>query len=106
MEFDNENNFSEIPEPEFSGATPPPTPQPPVFIEKPKKKSGWRIFWGIFIGLSVLGNIILLMLLVLVSLAAAFGMVQHEGFMEKIIQEGPLTSKIAVINKLNVLGTF
>ncbi|MHC4638171.1 MAG: signal peptide peptidase SppA [Planctomycetota bacterium] len=103
MDFDNENNFSETPEPQFSGSTPPPKPQVPVFIEKPKKKSRWRIFWGIFIGLSVLANMILLMMLVLVSIAAAFGMGQYDGFMEKIIQDGPPTSKIVVINLVGLI---
>jgi protease-4 len=98
MNFDeNNNNYTEASEPQPSepiygtaqGATP--------VTEPPKKRIGWKIFWGIFIGLSVLANVVLFAMLVLVSVAAAFGVGYKDTFVEEVIRSGPRTTKIAVI---------
>jgi len=89
MDFEQENN--DIPQP---------TPQPsqPYYpaYDKPPKRSGWRVFWRIFTGMSVLANILLL--LMVIALAALFAVGQKGLFAEEVIHKGPRTNKIAVIN--------
>jgi protease IV len=69
-----------------------------------KKTSGWRIFWGIFTGLSILGNIILLLVIIgmAVMLAGEFGTFSTagggDGFTENVLLPGSRMHKIAVIN--------
>lgn len=68
---------------------------------QPKKRSGWRIFWGIVLALSVLANIALFLLLVGVVAMFAVG---EEGMLdEEVIHEGPRTSKIAVLRLEGVI---
>jgi protease-4 len=69
----------------------------------PKKGSGWRIFWGIFTGLSVLGNIILLLAIIGMGilLSGEFGGLSsgdEEQFTESVLMSGSRTEKIAVIS--------
>ncbi len=61
----------------------------------PRKQTGWRIFWGIILGLSVLANIALF--LMLLGLVAVFMTGQESIFTEETIEAGPRASKIAVI---------
>lgn len=75
---------------------------PPV-INTPKKRSGWRIFWGVILGISVLANITLL--LMLIGLAAVFMIGQEGVFTEEVIQGGPRTAKIAVITVQGVIDS-
>jgi protease-4 len=89
MDFEQNNNHAEL----FQT-------QPPV-VNTPKKRTGWRIFWGIILGLSVLANIALF--LMLIGLAAVFVVGQKGIFTEEVIQAGPRTAKIAVIT---VQGTI
>ncbi len=102
MDFEQNNNHSE-----------PLQPQPPEPIyglaqgassatNTPKKRTGWRIFWGIILGLSVLANIALF--LMLIGMAAVFVAAGQEGiFTEEVIQAGPRTTKIAVITLQGVI---
>ena len=89
MEFDN-NNISEPLEP-----TQPSAQGIPAVVKTPRKRSGWRVFWGIVMALSVMANIILF--LMVVGLAVVFAAGQSGIFTEEVIQEGPRTAKIAVI---------
>ena len=70
-------------------------------INTPKKRTGWRIFWGIILGLSVLANIALF--LMLIGLAAVFVTGQKGIFTEEVIQAGPRTAKIAVITVQGII---
>jgi protease-4 len=82
-------------------------PSAPIYnsaVEKPPKKHrGRKIFWGILIALSVLANIVLLMMLIFVSMAAAFGVGYRGILVEQVIQEGPRSTKIAVITVQGVI---
>lgn len=80
------------------------TPPSNSTVSSPVKTgSGWRVFWGIFTGLSVLGNIILLLVIIGmgVMLAGEFGSLTASGgdgsFSEELLLEGSRTQKIAVI---------
>jgi len=72
-------------------------------MEKPKRKIGWKIFWGVFLGLSVLANIFLFMMLIGVLMVFAAG--QRSILAEDVIQAGPRTTKIAVINIEGIIDT-
>jgi len=76
--------------------------QQEIKLKKPKKRSGWKIFWGIIFTLSVLANFVLVMMLIGVVMFFAAG--QGDVFTEDVIQSGPRTSKIAVINISGVIG--
>lgn len=60
-----------------------------------KKGTGWKIFFGIILGLSIIANLVLL--LVLAASAILFTVGKSEYFIEKILEEGPAANKIAVI---------
>ncbi|HDZ69052.1 MAG TPA: signal peptide peptidase SppA [Phycisphaerales bacterium] len=88
MDFEQNNNRTESTE-----------PQP----EKPRKRTGWRIFWGIVIAMSVLANIVLF--LALIGVVAVFAAGQKGIFTEEVIQAGPRTAKIAVITVQGIIDT-
>jgi len=93
MDFQQNNNQSQQTAPAYSSA-----------VEKPpKKRRGWRIFWSIFITLSVLVNIVLFMMLILVGAAAALGVGYKSVLIEEVIQEGPRSAKISVITVQGVI---
>jgi protease IV len=103
MDFEQNNNRGE-----------PLHPQPlePIYglaqgassvINTPKKRTGWRIFWGIILGLSVLANIALF--LMLIGLAAVFVTGQKGIFTEEVIQAGPRTAKIAVVTVQGIIDS-
>ncbi len=99
MEFEQNNNQS----------PPPPQTPPPIYnmiqgvppVQQPKKRRGWKIFWGIVTTLSILANIILF--LALIGVAAVFAAGQRGFFTEEVIQTGPKTTKIAVISIKGVI---
>ena len=64
--------------------------------QQPKKKRWWKIVWGIITGISILGNIVLLMLLVF--FASFFVLGAEDYFYEDVIIRGPAENKIAVIS--------
>jgi protease-4 len=89
-------------------------PQPPEPIydltqgvpsaeKTPEKRIGWKIFWGIVLGLSVLANIMLF--LMLIGMAAVFATGQRGVFTEEVIQAGPRTAKILVINVRSIIDS-
>jgi protease-4 len=95
MDFEQNNNMSEPTQPQPSAPIPPPVQGAPTMVERPKKRTGWKIFWGIIFTLSVLANIILF--LMLIGVLALFATGQRGVFTEEVIQAGPRTTKIAVI---------
>jgi protease-4 len=66
-----------------------------------RKRSGWRVFWGIIVTLSVLANIG--MFLIVIGLIVAFGTHRVDGFMREVLETGPGSSKIAVINLKGII---
>jgi len=69
--------------------------------QAPKKTSGWKIFWGIILALSVMANIALF--LMLIGLFAVFAAGQRGAFDEEVIREGPRSAKIVVITLEGVI---
>ena len=62
-----------------------------------KKGGGWKIFWGIITGLSVLANFGFFIILIgMVILFAAGG--TERKFIEEVVKEGPRTARIAIIS--------
>lgn len=95
MDFEHNNNLSGPGQPE-SSSPPPPISQVTVpVIEKARRRTGWRIFWGVILVLSILANIALFM--ILIGVVAVFAAGQKGIFTEEVIQAGPRTTKIAVI---------
>jgi protease-4 len=103
MDFEQNNNRAEPLQPQppepISGLT----QSAPSPAETPKKRIGWRIFWGIILGLSVLANIVLF--LMFIGLVAVFAMGQSGIFTEEVIQAGPRTAKIVVITVQGVIDS-
>ena len=97
MDFEqNENGPGPI-EPVPAGPVSPPAPQVSATGARPPKKGkGWKIFWGIVTGLSVLTNLALF--LMLIGVIAVFATGQREIFIEEVIEEGSQSKKIAVVN--------
>ena len=94
MEFEQNNNLSEPTQPQ------PPEPisgvgqsGPPV--KTPRKGSGWRIFWGIVLAMSVMANIALF--LILMGVIAVFATGPRGLLTEEVIRKGPRKNKIVVI---------
>lgn len=97
MDFEQNNNPSEP-----TGPAPPSAQVTPPEPKKARKRTGWRIFWGILITLSVLANIVLL--LALISTAVLFTAGQRDIFIEEVIQPGPKTTKIAVVTVQGIIN--
>jgi protease-4 len=95
MDFEQNDNRSEPLQPQPSGSISGLAQGALSVTKTPEKRIGWRIFWGILLGLSVLANIALF--LMLIGLVAVFATGQKGVFTEEVIQDGPRTSKIAVI---------
>jgi protease-4 len=110
MDFEQNNNRSEPLQPASPAQRGEPQPPEQIYgftqgtspvINAPKKRTGWRIFWGIILGLSVLANIALF--LMLIGLAVAFLAGQGGIFTEEAIQAGPRAAKIAVITVQGII---
>jgi protease-4 len=95
MDFEQNNNTTEPAPPQPPEPIPPPVQSVPPGPKRPKRRIGWKIFWGIILALSVLANIVLV--LMLSSVVALFATGQRDVFTEEVIQAGPRTTKIAVI---------
>jgi len=78
--------------PDFSSAVYDPYP-------KKKKGSGWKIFWGIVLVLSILANGFMLLAMVgMGAVLAGGGRAADQGLVEKVLIDGHRGNKIAVIN--------
>jgi protease-4 len=87
MDFGNINDSSQQ-----QGGIPSPQPAPAA-----KKGSGWKVFWGIITGLSMLGNVMLFLALVGMAVLVAAGRGENK-FTEEVIEDGPRTAKIAILS--------
>ena len=106
MGFDKDNDYLESSfSPGQGGPTPPsspppPPPGPPAYqpFERPRKRvSGWRVFWGILLALSVLANVGLFLMLIVLGAAVMTG--GAGGFYdEAVVREGPRGTKIVLVN--------
>ncbi|HAL45357.1 MAG: hypothetical protein A2Y12_11685 [Planctomycetes bacterium GWF2_42_9] len=85
--------------------TPPSSPQTYGYAQPqpPKKSVGWKIFFGIILTLSILANIVLFIALVIVGSVSLSGVSAKSYYNEKVVQEGPSTSKIAIINVQGII---
>jgi protease-4 len=96
MDFERNDHFSEP-------SVPPQQPQSPIHglsadyppVQPPRKRSGWRIFWGILLVLSVVANIALF--LMLIGIVAVFATGQAGILTEEVVREGPTSQKIAIV---------
>ncbi|MEN6386216.1 MAG: signal peptide peptidase SppA [Phycisphaerales bacterium] len=86
-------------ESDFLAPPPPPPPAGYSQPQQPKKSYGWRIFFGIILGLSILANIALLFSLIIIgSLSLATAGAKKGYYLENLIESGPSASKIVIIN--------
>lgn len=110
MDFDNNPQPVEPQTPQ-PGPAPQPAPAAPAIqyiampAEKPKKTSGWRIFLNILLALSLIGNAILFLAIIGMSVAMAVGTggSLKEKYIENVLVDGPHSTKIAVINLEGVI---
>ncbi len=72
-------------------------------VKTPKRRTGWKIFWGIITGFSVLANIVLFLLLI--GVVALFAVGPRDTFIEEVIQPGPRMNKIAVVNLTGIIDS-
>jgi protease IV len=105
MGFDQDSDYLESsflpgqgsPKPPSSSPPPPPPPPYPPY-ERPRRRfSGWRVFWGILFGLSVLANVGLFLMLIGLGVIVATGQVGHT-YGEEVVRDGPRSDKIVVVN--------
>lgn len=113
MDFDNTQNPNNS---DQSPTTPQPQTPPTVNIPdfssavydpfpKKKKGSGWKIFFGIVLVLSILANGIMFLSLIVMGVAFSGGSASaNDNLVEKVLIDGPRTSKIAVISIEGVIN--
>jgi protease IV len=88
MDFANSNDSSQ----QQLGGIPSSPPAPAA-----KKDSGWKVFWGIITGLSMLGNVMLFLMLIGVGIVAFAGRGEKK-YTEEVIEDGPRSAKIAIVS--------
>ncbi len=64
-------------------------------VKPPRRGTGWKVFFGIVLALSILANIALV--LMLIGIVAIFTTGQRDLLIEEVIRKGPVRNKIAVI---------
>ena len=94
MDFEQNNNLSEPTQPQPSEPIPSVGQSGPP-VKTARKGSGWRIFWGIVLTMSVMANIALF--LILMGVIALFATGPRGIFTEEVIRKGPRRNKIVVI---------
>jgi protease-4 len=71
--------------------------------EKPERRSSaWRVVTAVFLALSVAANIVLVVI-VLGLAAALVGGMEENSYVEKVVQKGPATVKIAIIRMEGII---
>ncbi|MHC4883384.1 MAG: signal peptide peptidase SppA [Planctomycetota bacterium] len=114
MDFDNTQDANHTEPPQ---STPPQQPHTPpaynipdfssaVYDPFPKKKkgSGWKVFWGIVLVLSILANGFMLLAMIGMGAVLAGGSgAADNGLVEKVLIDGHRANKIAVINIQGVI---
>ena len=105
MDYDETQSpepMNEPPQAELPGIpAPPPLPNTRTPKQKPKR-SGWRIFWGIVLGMSVIANVFLfciIIVIVSVAMSAPGDMLgsRRSAYVEETLIKGPASKKIVVI---------
>ena len=91
MDFEHNQDIPQVPPSAINETT-----------QAPKKRGGWKVFWGILIGLVIIGNAALFM--ILVGVAVFFSAGEKSQYIEAVIQRGPRTNKIAVINIQGIIN--
>ena len=99
MDFEQNDNLSG-----------PAEPQPEVPIsgldavapaaQPPRRRSGWRIFWGIVLSLSIMANIVLFLML---GVVAVFATGQRGFLTEEVVRKGSARNKIAMITVQGII---
>jgi len=64
-------------------------------LAPPSKGTGWKVFFGIVLALSLIANAV--MLLIVIGVVAIFATTQKGNYAEEVILAGPRSTKIAVI---------
>jgi len=64
-------------------------------VKTPSKGTGWKVFFGIVLALSILANIALV--LMLIGVVTVFAAGQRDLLSEEVIRKGPARTKIAII---------
>ena len=106
MDFEQNSNQSGSTGPQPSAPIPGAAVSGPT-IGPARTGSGWRIFWGIVLALSVMANIALVgLLLMLISVGAVFATGQRDLFAEEVIQAGPRGNKIVIIKVQGIIDGF
>ena len=100
MDFEQNNNQSVPIEPQTKNSSYGPGANGQIMTQR-RKGTGWRIFWGIVLALSVMANIALF--LMLIGVIAIFATGQRGILDEEIIREGPSRNKIAMISVQGVI---
>jgi len=100
MDFEQGNNMS------GPMQSQPPTPMPGYGVSPPPVKpartgTGWRIFWGIMLGFSVMANVALF--LMLIGVVALFATGQRGLLTEEVVREGPASHKIAMVTVQGII---
>lgn len=71
-------------------------------MNQPRKKfSGWRVFFGVILAMSILGNVFLFFMLI--GIISFFAVGQVEMLSEEVVRDGPASAKIAIINVKGVI---
>lgn len=78
-------------------------PEKIIYVEKPPKRSGWRIFWRIVFSLSILANIFMFLMLVVLS-AMFLAQGQNGFYVEETIASGDKANKVVVIRLEGVIN--
>jgi protease-4 len=100
MDFEQNSSFSGPMQQGPSGPLPA-TEQGGPGAGPPSKGTGWKIFFGIVLVLSVMANVVLV--LMLIGIVAVFAAGQRALLAEEIIRKGPARNKIAVISLQGVI---
>jgi protease-4 len=110
MDFDNTQDSGNTDQPQQPPQTPPvvniPDFSSAVYDPYPKKKkgSGWKVFFGVVLVLSILANGFMLLGMVgMGAVLAGSSASSDNGLVEKVLVDGPRANKIAVINLEGVI---
>ena len=110
MDFDNTQDSGNSDQPQHPPQTPPvvniPDFSSAVYDPNPKKKkgSGWKVFFGVVLVLSILANGFMLLGMVgMGAVLAGSSASSDNGLVEKVLLDGPRANKIAVINLEGVI---
>jgi len=103
MDFEQNSSQSGSTGPQPTGPIPGAALSGPT-IGTARRGSGWKIFWGIVLALSIMANIALLFMLM--GVVALFATGQRDLFTEEVIQAGPRRNKIVIIKVQGIIDGF